>query len=191
MPDNIMITGRPGSGKTTLVVRLVERLTREGFKAAGFVTEEIRGGSHRSGFMVRDLRGEDAVMAHVDFRGKTRVGKYGVDLEAFEEIALRALDTEEGEVDYLVIDEIGRMEMASDAFRSALLRLIDAPLPLLATVHKARDPFTGALLEREDVGVYDISPGNRDSLLEVICGLLRGILADTGRSVEPEGGKVS
>lgn len=180
MPNNIMVTGRPGSGKTTLVVKVVESLAAEGFKAAGFVTEEVRGGSQRSGFKVRDLRGDTAVMAHVDYAGTPRVGKYGVDLEAFEKVALKALDTREEEVDYLVIDEIGRMELASNTFRSVLTELLDTPMPLLATVHKARDPFTGAVLDREDVSAYDIGPGSRDSLLEVIHGTLLGILADTG-----------
>ena len=180
MPNNILVTGRPGSGKTTLVIKVVESLAAEGFKAAGFVTEEIRKGSHRSGFEVRDLRGDTAVMAHIDYAGQPRVGKYGVDLEAFERIALNALDTREEEVDYLVIDEIGRMELASDTFRSVLMQLLDTPTPLLATVHKARDPFTGAVLDREDALAYDIGPGSRNSLLEVIDGALRGILAETG-----------
>ena len=180
MPNNILVTGRPGSGKTTLVVKVVESLMSEGFKAAGFVTEEIRGGSHRSGFEVRDLRGDTAVMAHVDYAGKPRVGRYGIDLEAFERVALKALDTREEEVDYIVIDEIGRMELASNTFRSILMELLDTPMPLLATVHKARDPFTGAVLDREDVLAYDIGPGSRDSLQEVIHGTLLGILADTG-----------
>ena len=180
MPNNIMVTGRPGSGKTTLVIKVVESLAAEGFKAAGFVTEEIRGGSHRSGFKVRDLRGDTAVMAHVDYAGTPRVGKYGVDLEAFEKVALKALDTREEEVDYLVIDEIGRMELASNTFRSVLMQLLDNPMPLLATVHKAKNTFTSTVLNREDTLAYDIGPGSRGDLLEVIDGRLRGILAETG-----------
>jgi nucleoside-triphosphatase len=180
MPNNILVRGRPGSGKTTLVVNVVQSLSAEGFKAAGFVTEEIRGGSHRLGFKVRDLRGDTATMAHIEYAGKPRVGKYGVDLEAFERVALKALDTFKGEVDFTVIDEIGRMEMASSTFRSVLMEILDIPMPLLATVHKAGDPFTGALLDREDVSVYDIGPGSRDSLLEVIHDSLLGILAETG-----------
>jgi nucleoside-triphosphatase len=45
----------------------------------------------RTGFSITSLEGESAVMAHVDFRGPIRVGKYGVDVPAFERIALPAL----------------------------------------------------------------------------------------------------
>src|SRR4030042_2123649 len=110
MPNNILISGKPGSGKTTLVVRLVEKLSREGFKAGGFVTEEIRECSHRVGFEIRDLGGDTAVLAHIDYKGKPRVGKYGVDIEAFEGIALRALEIGKKKADLLSVDAEGGME---------------------------------------------------------------------------------
>ena len=191
MPNNILITGKPGSGKTTLVVRLAEGLSGDGFKTGGFVTEEIRESSHRVGFKVRDLGGDAAVLAHVDYKGKPRVGKYGVDVKAFENIALRALEIGKKEADLLVVDEIGRMEMASSFFRSALLELMDLPVPILATVHVGIDAFTGSLLKRDDITLYHISPAVRDSLKGVIDGELRGILKDRDFSGEPEGGKRS
>ena len=191
MPCNILITGKPGSGKTTLVVRLVEWLAGDGFKAGGFVTEEIREGSHRVGFKVRDLGGDAAVLAHVDYKGKPCVGKYGVDVKAFENIALRALEIGKREADLLVVDEIGRMEMASSSFRSSLLQLMDLPLPLLATVHMGKDAFTDSLLARDDVTVYHISPAIRDSLEGVIYEKVRGVLTDRDIFGEPEGGKRS
>ena len=191
MPNSIFITGRPGSGKTTLVVRLVERLSREGFKVAGFVTEEIREGKKRKGFKVRDLRGESAILAHADFRGKFKVSKYGVDIKAFEEVVSRALGEEKKEADILVIDEIGRMELASSLFRSEILELIGSEIPLLATVHKAGDSFTAPLLARDDISVYDTSCSARDSLGEVIYENLLGMLVDGNKAVECEGGKRS
>lgn len=191
MPGNFMVTGSPGSGKTTLVVKLLERLAAAGFKVEGFVTEEIREGSQRVGFEVRDLGGNAMVLAHTGYKGKHRVGKYGVDLEAFERIALQALETAKKEADLLVVDEIGRMELASAHFRSALLELLDIPVPLLATVHAGSDPFTASILAREDVFVYRLTRAERDRGLEVIDGSLRRILTERRVSAEPEGGKGS
>ncbi len=177
MSDNILVTGRPGSGKTTLVVRLVERFAQRGFKTAGFVTEEIREGRDRIGFQVRDLGGDAGILAHVAYKGGQRVGKYGVDVASFERIALRALEGGAG-ADVMIIDEIGRMELFSAAFRSTLKDLLDAPVPLLATAHSGNDAFLADILSRDDVSVYALGPANREALLEVIYGSIRRILTD-------------
>jgi nucleoside-triphosphatase len=176
MPNNILVNGRPGSGKTTLVVELVERLAGCGFKAGGFVTEEIREGPNRAGFEVRDLGGSRAILAHVQRKGKPRVSKYGIDIVAFESIALPALEIGKKEADLLVVDEIGRMELFSSTFRSTLLELLVLPVPLVATVHAGNDAFTEDILSRKDVSVYGLNPGQREELLEVVYGSMHKIL---------------
>lgn len=172
MGRNVLVGGRPGCGKTTLVVGLVEELAALGFKAAGFVTEEIREGSLRRGFRVRDVRGGEALFAHVDFKGGPRVGKYGVDLEAFERTALRSLQVAAGEVDLMVIDEIGKMELLSKGFRRLVMGLLEDDLPLLATVSSAPHPFIQGITGRADVAVHELQAGRRAELREVIRGEL-------------------
>jgi nucleoside-triphosphatase len=178
MPDNILVTGRPGSGKTTLVTNLAERFTARGFKVGGFVTEEIREGPHRVGFRVRDLRGDAAVLAHIACKGKHRVGKYGVDTAAFEEIAVPALQAGKEETDLLIVDEIGRMELFSGVFRDLLLLILDDPVPLLATAHSGKDGFLAGILARDDVSLYTLRPAERERLAEVIDGSMSRILTD-------------
>lgn len=189
MPNNILVRGRPGSGKTTLVLRLVRRLLEDGFKASGFVTEEIRENNSRKGFMVRDLRGKSAVLAHIDYRGGFRVGRYGVDIDSFERIASRAIDAERVEGDLTVVDEIGRMELASEFFRSAILELMDNDFPLLATIHEKRDEFSESLLDRYDICLHRITVSGRDELEEVVYRDLREMIADRVVSNEREGGE--
>ena len=49
---NILVTGRPGTGKSTLIRKVIEGL---GVPAGGFVTAELRQTGMRVGFEVRDL----------------------------------------------------------------------------------------------------------------------------------------
>jgi nucleoside-triphosphatase len=140
---------------------LAELLRERGVSLRGFVTEELREGRQRVGFAVETFAGERATLAHVTFSGPPRVGRYGVDLEAFERVALPALaGVKEEEV--VVIDELGKMELASETFRGAVADLFDRRLSLVATVHVARHPFTDAL--KRDAELVRVTRGNRDEL---------------------------
>lgn len=59
----ILLTGPPGCGKTTAVIRIVERL--DPHKAAGFYTHEIRIDGVRKGFGWKRLDGPEGTLAHV------------------------------------------------------------------------------------------------------------------------------
>jgi nucleoside-triphosphatase len=131
---------------------------------AGFVTGERREHGRRVGFVVETLPGgAHAVLAHVDLRGPPRVGKYGVDLAAFEQLALPALAVPPDE-SVVLIDELGKMELASEAFRDAVSRLLEQPVAVVATVHAARHAFTDDLKRRPDIELLRVTPGNRDEL---------------------------
>jgi nucleoside-triphosphatase len=91
------------------------------------------------------------------------VSKYGVDLEAFERIALPAL-ADVGAGDVVLIDELGKMELASEAFCRAILELFERRATIIATVHIARHQFTDALKEQADVETIRVTTGNRDEL---------------------------
>src|SRR5262249_55178021 len=85
----LLLTGRPGVGKTTVIRAVANRLPRS--RLAGFVTEEIRVRGERRGFALVTLDGRRRVIAHVDREGP-RVGKYGVDVETLEALARSALE---------------------------------------------------------------------------------------------------
>jgi nucleoside-triphosphatase len=162
VPPRLLVEARPGAGKTTALRRLAGLLREAGAPVAGFTTEELREKGRRVGFSVESVDGRRATLAHVDLRGPPRVGRYGVDLEAFERIALPALEAPRGGV--VLLDELGKMELASERFRSAVERVLDEPVALAATVHAARHPFTDRLKRRGDVELIRLTSRNRDEL---------------------------
>ncbi|MCJ7543814.1 MAG: NTPase [Phycisphaerae bacterium] len=162
MTAKILLTGRPGCGKTTVVLKVVAI----GIPVAGgFVTEEIRRGSRRLGFEVRDLySGARAILSHVDRRGPPRVGKYGVDVTSFDRIGVAALWEAIHRRGCILIDEIGKMELCSKSFQDAVTAAMNAELPLLATVPAYAHPFLDTLRTRQDVTVIEVMAANRDEL---------------------------
>jgi nucleoside-triphosphatase len=99
----------------------------------GFITEEIRESGRRVGFRGVTLDGRSFPLAHVTTRGAPRVGPYGVDLSGLETVGLDALTPRESGT-IVVVDEIGKMECLSPAFKERVAAMMDDDTPLLATV---------------------------------------------------------
>ena len=170
----ILLEGRPGSGKSTVAKRLADLLLEKGVRVGGFVTEEMRERGRRVGFSVETFDGKRATLAHVSLPGPPRVSRYGVDLDAFERLALPTLEAAE-RVDVMVLDELGKMELASERFRDAVLTLLDDVVPLVATIHVFRHPFTDALKRREDVERLRVTPKTRDALPAELAGRFKKV----------------
>lgn len=167
---NLLLTGKPRAGKTTLVERIVERLRREApaLRLAGFTTTELRDAAgERVGFAIVTLAGERGTLARAGLESRVRVGRYGVDLGAFERLALPELARRDA--DLLVVDEIGKMECASGRFRRAVEDALDAPRAVLTTLGISGVAFFAALRARPDVEVITVTPRNRDALVEELC----------------------
>jgi nucleoside-triphosphatase len=167
----LLLEGRPGIGKSIIARRLVGLLQQVGVPVAGFTTQELRGHGRREGSTVESVAGERAVLAHVSLPGPHRVSRYGVDLRAFERIALPALRPP-GPGGVVVVDEVGRMELFSAAFRDAVTDLLGQDVALVATVQAARHPFTDALKRRPDVQVVRVTEANRDAAPEQLAARL-------------------
>jgi len=165
MIQKVLLTGRPGCGKTTLIKRVVNKLK---LPAGGFYTEEIREHGQRVGFKIVTLDGETAVLAHVDFKTPQRLGKYGLDLSGLETVGVAALREAMRVRQLVVLDEIGPMELRSAIFRDIVTKAFDTGVPILATITARSFPFSDALRKRSDVNVIEVRPNNREQL---VCAL--------------------
>jgi nucleoside-triphosphatase len=174
----LLLEGRPRVDKTTLARRALTLLHEAGIgmPVGGFTTAELRTSRRREGFVVEATCGAQGLLAHVDLPGPPRVGRYGVDLAAFERVALPAL-SDPGLGGVVVVDELGKMELASAAFRAAVLELLGRDVAVVATVQLALHRFTDALKRRPDIQVIRVE-ATRDALaerlMERLVGTLRG-----------------
>jgi nucleoside-triphosphatase len=158
----VLLTGRPGCGKTTLIKRIVEKLGRA---AGGFYTAEIRARGTRVGFKVVTLDRKEAVFAHVNFKTTERVSKYGLDLTVLETVAVEALRDAMRSRRLVVIDEIGPMEIRSASFRTAVMEALDSGAPILGTIVARPLPFTDMIKSRPDVTLIEVGADNRERLV--------------------------
>jgi nucleoside-triphosphatase len=167
-PLRVLLTGPPGCGKTTAVVRIVGMLDRR-MKMAGFYTEEIREAGRRVGFLWRRLDGRTGTLAHVKVKSSHRVSQYGVDLESFEGEAVSVLDPEARDVDLFVIDEIGEMECFSEKFIAAIRRLLTSNRSVLATVAQKGSGLIQEVKSYAGVEVLHLTRASRDEVTQQIA----------------------
>jgi nucleoside-triphosphatase len=156
---NIVITGLPGSGKTTLIRKVAAGLMPWG--PLGFYTAEMREGGVRMGFELVSLQGPRRTLAHVLLPGRDRIGKYGVDVKGFEEF-LETLTLQNAPSELIVIDEIGRMECLSPRFIDIMRGLLDSDKVVLASVALKGEGLIRDVKMRHDTDVFEIGPVTRD-----------------------------
>jgi nucleoside-triphosphatase len=169
MGTALLVTGAPGVGKTTLIRAIAAAWLK---RAGGFVTEEIREEGQRVGFRVCSLDGSTAVLAHVRAVRGPRVGRYQVDVPAFEAVGVSALEAATREADLIVVDEIGKMELCSRRFVDALETAVRSPKPILGAVLQAPHPWIDALKRRPDVELYRLTERNRADLQDALLARL-------------------
>ncbi len=161
---NILVTGRPGCGKSTLIEKIAAGIK---VPVTGFFTREVREKGKRVGFSLETLDGKRATLAHIGLKSQFHVGKYGVSLEALEKIAIPSLIVSSTEA-LIMIDEIGKMECFSRIFQQAVVSVFDSPNPVLASIAERGNSFIEGLKSRDDVALHRIDVSNRDLLATAI-----------------------
>jgi nucleoside-triphosphatase len=174
---NIIVMGAPGVGKTTLIERIATTL---GERAGGVITREIREAGSRTGFTIESLDGESRVLASRGFRQGPRVGPYRVNVANLEAVGVGAVRRALDRSQVVVIDEIGKMELISPAFKAIILEALESGLPTISTMGVSKIAFMQTVRERADVRIIGITVDNRDSLREDLTEMIASWLSDGG-----------
>ena len=163
MGRTLILTGRPGIGKTTIIKAVARRLPD---RVGGFYTEEILGPGGRKGFRLVTFDGRSAVMSHVEFNSRSKVGRYGVDVGVIDRIGAAAIRAAIERDPIVIVDEIGKMELFSSQFQSAVLKAVGSPKLLVATAMLDQHPWVTALKAMPNVTVWEITVKNRAAMID-------------------------
>jgi len=166
----IFITGRPGIGKTSVLLRAIDILKIRRYRVGGMVSREVRDGGVRVGFEIVDFEtGQRGWLAHVNQPTGPQVSKYRVNLNDLNAIGASSIINAVANADVVVVDEIGPMELFSPAFKEAVAQAMRSEKPVLGTIHqRARDPLITAIRGKEDAEILEVTYENRESLHNLI-----------------------
>jgi len=181
MRKNILITGMPRSGKSTILKEVI--ITHE--NKVGFVTNEIRENGERVGFEIETHLGTKSMLADVKSKTNYKVSRYFVHVKNLDEIIPEV--TNFSRDDILFLDEIGQMELFSEKFRQLVLRYLDSPNTCIATLSKVfADDFIEKIKNRDDIILIEINQENRGFMKKYIETLIRKIAKAKRYAAKPE-----
>lgn len=166
----LFITGRPGIGKTTVLLNVAEELKAKGYIVGGMISREVRENGPRVGFEIVDFKTrETGWLAHVSQHNGPQVGKYKVNLKDLDSIGVPAIQTALRDADVVVLDEIGPMELFSQAFKQAVMDATSSSKLILGVIHQgARDPMIESVRNRGDTLIVTVTFDNRNDIHNIL-----------------------
>ena len=79
-----------------------------------------------------------------------------------EDIGVKAVREAIKSKDLIVVDEIGKMELFSPAFKEAIIEALDSKKKFLGTIMLKSNKFTDRIKERKDTVLLELRPENRE-----------------------------
>ena len=177
----LLITGVPGSGKTTVLLKTIEGLRAKGYSVGGMLSREVRSRGIRVGFEILDMnRGRVGSLASVYSKQGPQIGKYRINTDDLDRIGVGAIVDAAKNCDVVVVDEIGPMELFSEQFREVLEKIVEEKKLTICTIHwKTSDHVVESVRRREDAQMYRVTHENREHLHEEIVSKALDFLAWT------------
>ena len=166
----LLLTGNPGVGKTTVLMKTVNALKEKGYTVGGMISRGVRGDKARIGFEILDLAtSRRGWLARINHKNGPQVGKYRVNIESLHNIGAQAITRAVESCDIIAIDEIGPMELFSEKFKEAVQKALESRKLVLAVIHwKANAALIREAKNREDAETTTVTMGNREKLSKTL-----------------------
>ena len=171
----ILLTGKPGIGKSTALSRITDMLGRR--RCAGLLAKEILKDGERIGFSSYGLKcKESVVLAHKEFHTGFVIEDFGVDPKALDKLCEKEYAAaEEGQIRFMILDEIGRMQMMSQGFKRLLEKMAESDRHLIATICLEDEiEYIREFKKREGVRLFVLDEDNREDIPLKVCRLVCG-----------------
>jgi nucleoside-triphosphatase len=166
----IFVTGPPGIGKTSVLLRSANGLKNRGYKIGGMISRGVREGGVRVGFEIMDFStGQRGWLAHINQPMGPKISKYRINLTDLDAIGVSSILDAIGNADIIIVDEIGPMELFSSGFRDAVAQAVESDKPVLATIHFGlKNHLVSGLKNREDAKIFEVTYENRETFHNLI-----------------------
>lgn len=162
-----LVTGNPGVGKTTAVMRVSEALKLKGLRVGGVVSREVRKDNERVGFEFVDLATKKSAPLSSTAGIGPRMGRYFVDLDGCR-FAVEVLSEAMRDADAIICDELGPMEFKSKEFVDCARNMLELEKPVIVVVHKRlRHPVIDEFRKRAILSI-NIDPQNRNKVPDLL-----------------------
>lgn len=159
----MLLTATPGTGKTTAIKKIIDLIGKQ--NCGGFYSEEIKDDAEqRIGFECISLDGTSTRLADISFESEIKLSRYGLDIKAFEKIAINSIEESLAIKQVLIIDEIGPMQFFSEKFKEILNIVIDSEKIVVGSIFFNPHPDIDIIKKKEHVEIYELTKENRDLL---------------------------
>lgn len=174
VPNNLLITGESGVGKSSALSRAVDSLGP--MRCAGFLglRHTVGETARTPAWRIDGFNGVSGLLAHTSIKTGHRLGRLGVDMELFER-CVASENAALGSADVVIIDEIGIIGGWSGKFVRFTETALDSSTPTVAIVRQKSGELSDQVKLRADIELWTVTRENREIISTGIAQWVRAL----------------